>query len=454
MSAAAKSSIDELIWLASYPRSGNTFLRTVLWNCFGLKSASVYPQDMGKNSQLMNYVGHIEHSGNGKIVFPSGAPKLLKTHEFPKNDKPAIYIVRDGRAACASLFHFYNGAISMENIIAGKHRFGSWSGNVEAWAPWNRPNTLLLKYESLRDNLEQTLEIISGFLKKPILNKTVPSREDIAGKDGKWVRKRSNWRDDYSEDLLNLFYQINQDSMRRLDYECPPAKVHTFDNGVKLYDHHLLEVQRKRYLEVNLHEPEEESIFTEIILGLDKGQAYFDVGAAVGYYVILANKLRGEDIQISAFEPLPLQANRLEDTLKLNGIVEDNVSIHRVAMSNKAGTASLTDCSYASGIVKEPTAFKGRTILVKTETIDSLLEKSLVTVGLLQIDVQGHELSVLRGASKSLWQKKIHNLLIGTHGFALHENCMQFLLNRGYSIKFEEFETQNQPDGIIHACVK
>ena len=32
----------QTIWLASYPRSGNTFLRIVLAQVFGLKTASVY----------------------------------------------------------------------------------------------------------------------------------------------------------------------------------------------------------------------------------------------------------------------------------------------------------------------------------------------------------------------------------------------------------------------------
>ena len=50
-----------VVWLASYPRSGNTFLRTILWQCFGLRSASIYPKDLGSKKALEDYVGHIEH---------------------------------------------------------------------------------------------------------------------------------------------------------------------------------------------------------------------------------------------------------------------------------------------------------------------------------------------------------------------------------------------------------
>ncbi len=45
----------QVIWLASYPRSGNTLLRTVLYQCFGIQSASVYPNDLGGNKALQSY---------------------------------------------------------------------------------------------------------------------------------------------------------------------------------------------------------------------------------------------------------------------------------------------------------------------------------------------------------------------------------------------------------------
>ena len=48
------------IWLTSYPRSGNTLVRTILYQCFNLKTGSVYSNDLGGNINLENYVGHIE----------------------------------------------------------------------------------------------------------------------------------------------------------------------------------------------------------------------------------------------------------------------------------------------------------------------------------------------------------------------------------------------------------
>jgi hypothetical protein len=43
----------------------------------------------------------------------------------------------------------------------------------------------------------------------------------------------------------------------------------------------------------------------------------------------------------------------------------------------------------------------------------------------------------------------IKSFLIGTHGIAIHNACKQLLESNGYKIVVDEFETKNQPDGII-----
>ena len=45
-------------WLASYPRSGNTLLRTILKHCFGLSSQSVYPDEEFSEPGVAEAVGH------------------------------------------------------------------------------------------------------------------------------------------------------------------------------------------------------------------------------------------------------------------------------------------------------------------------------------------------------------------------------------------------------------
>jgi len=202
-----------IVWIASYPRSGNTFLRTILWWCFGLRSASVYPRDLGKNRKLEEYVGHIEHGANKQIQFPKNSLPLIKTHEHARDNNPALYIIRDGRAASVSLWKFYNGNIPLKSIIEGQHRFGTWSDHVQSWHPWNRQNTLLLRYENMLDDLTTTLNSLSNFLSRDIINKNVPDRKTITGIDGRWVKNKSDWKTAFSDDLLERFNQINKTSL-------------------------------------------------------------------------------------------------------------------------------------------------------------------------------------------------------------------------------------------------
>lgn len=207
-----------LVWLASYPRSGNTYLRTVLWHCFGLRSASVYANDLGGNRELEQYVGHIEHSPDmEQQMLESGIP-LLKTHEHAKDNGTAIYIVRDGRAASVSLWKYLNEEIPLRSVIDGQHIFGKWSDHVLSWHPWDRPGTLLLKYEQLRDNLPAALESIGNFLNRENVTTEIPDRNMIAAIDGRWVRKNTDWKTEITGEDLERFYELNSQVLEKCGY--------------------------------------------------------------------------------------------------------------------------------------------------------------------------------------------------------------------------------------------
>jgi len=208
----------DLVWLASYPRSGNTFLRTILWQCFALRSASIYPDDLGGNKILESYVGHIEHGPDKKMRFPEGAIPLIKTHRYPSNTKRAIYVIRDGRAATASLWNFYQRRIPLEAIIEGRTRFGTWPAHVNAWNPTERPDTLLLRYEDMKADLPLVLNRLSEFIQRDIVKTSIPDRNNIAGHDGRYVRRESDWRSELSGECLDRCMQINRETLARFGY--------------------------------------------------------------------------------------------------------------------------------------------------------------------------------------------------------------------------------------------
>ena len=73
----------KVTWLASYPRSGNTYLRTILFNCFGIKTASIYPNDLGGNKTLENFVNSKEYNLAFRL-YPTNISQVLSFAEKKK----------------------------------------------------------------------------------------------------------------------------------------------------------------------------------------------------------------------------------------------------------------------------------------------------------------------------------------------------------------------------------
>ena len=201
------------IWIASYPRSGNTYLRCILHTCFGLPSTSVYPRDLGNNTALERYAGHFDADA-GHPDLTGDKPLLVKTHRRPPDDAPAIYIVRDGRAASVSFWEFQSRRRPLPEIVVNR----VWCDHVAAWFPWDRPDTLLLRYEEMTGNLPVALRRLSEFLDMPLLASVPPTRAEMAAVDGRWVREYSDWRAKVSQRDMRLFGAINGAMMRRLGY--------------------------------------------------------------------------------------------------------------------------------------------------------------------------------------------------------------------------------------------
>lgn len=207
-----------IVWLASYPRSGNTFARTIIFHSLGVRTASIYRKDLGEG-RAPELVGHIEHGPGGRIDYGSEPVRILKTHQAPQSDDyPTIYVLRDGRAATVSLYDFYEGRAPMMDIIEGRTRFGTWKDHVARWMPTTRPATLFLRYEEMVANIPLAIEQLSEFLRLPVKSQTIPSREQIASSDGRWVRSSSDHRSELAGAELDRFMEINGEAMAKFGY--------------------------------------------------------------------------------------------------------------------------------------------------------------------------------------------------------------------------------------------
>jgi FkbM family methyltransferase len=230
--------------------------------------------------------------------------------------------------------------------------------------------------------------------------------------------------------------------------------IHTFDNGVRIYDHHLLEVQRARYRLRNVHEADEEDVFLETLAAVPPQGIFLNVGAAVGYYVILA-RLKRPDLRIHAVEPLPGQSERFKENLAINGLALGDLHLHEIAIAARdEAEAQLLDDGYGSRLLAPSESVSGRVVRVKTTTLARLCENIGARIDLLQMDIQGLELPVLEKFFSEPQRTAITTFLVGTHSDPIHQAIIALLQQNGYDVKFECARPPDQPDGIVLAVEK
>jgi FkbM family methyltransferase len=229
--------------------------------------------------------------------------------------------------------------------------------------------------------------------------------------------------------------------------------VHCFDNGIRVYDDQLVEAQRLRYAKRNVHEEDEEELFLKMIKNLPTGGIFVSLGSAIGYYALLAKRTR-PDLIIHCFEPLDRHRHYLKENIELNGYSMDDFSIHSLAVAPSSETYLLVDRAFGSFLVKPEDARSRPTSPIESVTLSAIGAMiSCPVIDLVQMDIQGLEALILEdyfsGSSNSF---DIQACLIGTHGESIHERCRAALKQHNYTIVHDEFETLNQPDGILAAA--
>ncbi|MGE3077140.1 MAG: FkbM family methyltransferase [Dehalococcoidia bacterium] len=132
---------------------------------------------------------------------------------------------------------------------------------------------------------------------------------------------------------------------------------------------------------------------------LGPGDVFYDIGANVGFFSLVASRIVGPAGAVYAFEPLPEIAGAFEENLRLNNV--SNVRVLRLAVSDRDGTARIQTTAHPGGATLEGYGTPGDTtgvITVETRTIDTLVQElGLRRPSVVKIDVEGAEAAVLRG---------------------------------------------------------
>jgi FkbM family methyltransferase len=165
-----------------------------------------------------------------------------------------------------------------------------------------------------------------------------------------------------------------------------------------------------------------------------------DAGANIGYMTLLTAVATGPNGRVIAFEPNP----------ELFSILERNIAASRarigMAPVDPRQTALGTAPGLATLVLPDPAAGNNglayiprvahiepgrRTVEVIVETVDAVLHAQ--SVGVMKIDVEGHERLLLEGASLALRQGRIRDIVFEDHQGAGSESAA-FLQAAGYKV--------------------
>ena len=136
-----------------------------------------------------------------------------------------------------------------------------------------------------------------------------------------------------------------------------------------------------------------------------RSTTFVDVGAHIGTTTITAVTRFGFESAL-AFEPELENFRLLRANLGVNGL-EQNIRAFNVALSNEVGAGELVlrpTLGSKHRLLKDREAGR-KTVSVSLTTLDALVDEGRLDparVGLLWLDVEGHELEVLQGAGTLL----------------------------------------------------
>ncbi|GAA0486481.1 sulfotransferase domain-containing protein [Salinibacillus aidingensis] len=161
------------IFIASYPKSGNTWMRFLLANL-------IYSKQRIDFANIEDFIVDIYKRKNNEIKRNNDI-NIFKTHSYfrPKFTKyksnKVVYIVRDVRDVIISYYQYVqkrkNTSIEFNDFynqfLAGDiDNYGTWGENVGSWlgASKGNSNFLLIKYEDMLEDIYSEMIKVCDFL--------------------------------------------------------------------------------------------------------------------------------------------------------------------------------------------------------------------------------------------------------------------------------------------------
>ena len=177
------------------------------------------------------------------------------------------------------------------------------------------------------------------------------------------------------------------------------------------------------------------------------GDTVIDVGAAFGFYTIMASKRVGQQGRVVAIEAQPDSFEMLNKNIRLNNLA-NILTLNYAAYSEKTKVKLYSSYS----IIQERAGQSLQSFIeVGADTLDNLLHRlGIDEVNWIKVDVEGAELEVLKGAEGLLSRSRDIALLVEVHSPDLVKPVVELCQSYKFRVEFKK----NYENGSSHILLK
>ena len=176
---------------------------------------------------------------------------------------------------------------------------------------------------------------------------------------------------------------------------------------------------------------------------LRKDMKVFDIGANIGYYVLMESSILGINGRIVAVEPVPKNMHLLKKNLELN---KNNITTtFEVGLSNliEKKFFLLSEHSNLGHILDDDNTENKKKIKIQTISLNKLIKKTF-SPDFIRMDIEGYEENVLKDLSE-LKLKKFPIICFETHlsKYKKMKSILKKLFLKGYKVKYASSSFEN-----------
>lgn len=159
---------------------------------------------------------------------------------------------------------------------------------------------------------------------------------------------------------------------------------------------------------------------------LDQAETAVDAGANIGHMTSIMAKRVAKNGRVLSFEPHPQVFQELSANVSVWQTVPNigKIEIYEVGLSNEVGVASLQTTSEFTmnrgtaslEIDNNIGAEEGITHSVSIERLENIVHSN-ISIGVMKLDVEGHEIDLLQGACSLLTEHRVRDIVFEEKNF-------------------------------------